>query len=196
MFLALFAFSLGFVVALPFLGDPLAPPGFHGRPLSLAAPDFQLVDLDGRPRGRADFAGGYTFLMFGYLNCDGLCQSQVLVLHQLRLALGAADARFVFVAMDPERDTPAHLREFFSAGYAGITVLTAPRLETVQEVARAFNAAYGRGPGDGAGNYAIDHPGFVYLIDPRGYIRVIYAGRGIRPDRVRDDLVLLQHQPT
>ena len=196
VFLPLFAFSLGFAFALPFMNDPWGGAGFYGRSVSLEAPDFRLTDLQGEPLGLADFAGRYTFLMFGYLGCDGLCQSQVLVLHQLRRALGPEAARFVFIAMDPERDTPEALERFFSGAYRGIRVLTAADMATVQEVARAYNAAFSRGPGDGEGGYTIDHPGYVYLIDPRGRIRLVFAGRAIRPEAVRADLLQLQRQAT
>jgi protein SCO1/2 len=192
----LFAFSLGFGFALPFLNDPWGEGEFYGRRVSLEAPDFRLTDLEGTPRGLADFKCRYTFLMFGYLGCDGLCQNQLLVLHQLRLALGPHTARFVFVAMDPERDTPETLRAFFAGGYQGITVLTGEDIRAVQEVALAYNAAFSRGPEDAAGNYTIDHPGFVYLLDPRGRVRLVYAGRAIRPEAVQGDLKRLQHHST
>ncbi|MEQ8496078.1 MAG: SCO family protein [Gammaproteobacteria bacterium] len=204
-FVCLFAFSVGYAFALPFLGTPFTGHDFYGRSIHLAAPEFTLEDLDGRAFGQADLTGTWTYLMFGYVDCDGLCQSQVLVLHQLRQALAGEATRFVFIAMDPVRDTPERLRQFLGGGADDTRVLRGATMGAVQAVARAWRAGFSRGPGtgvrDGTGTgtaigneYRIDHPGFVYLVDPGGVIRLVYAGRALRADRLRADLLSLKQQ--
>ena len=190
-FAGLFAFSVGYAFALPFMDAPFAGRDYYGRSLHRPAPDFLLEDLDGRPVGRADLAGHWTYLMFGYLDCDGLCQTQVLVLHQLRQALAGDGVRFVFIAMDHLRDSPERLRQFLGGRFDDTRILRGASMNAVQTVARAWNAAYSRGPGR---EYRIDHPGFVYLVDPAGDIRLVYAGRALRADRMRADLVALKQQ--
>jgi protein SCO1/2 len=74
---------------------------------------FSLVDQTGRPRTDADFRGKLMLVYFGFTSCPDVCPTD---LQEIGLAidrLGAAGEAVepVFIPVDPERDTPEHLRD-------------------------------------------------------------------------------------
>lgn len=161
------------VFALPFLGNPFSASDLHGRAMDRPVPDVSLRDTDGEPVTLSRWAGRPVYLMFGYLGCEDVCHSQAFTLEGIARRSGRDDLRFVYIAMDPDRDEPARVERYFDDRGARFTSLHAPDMATIQAVANRFNAPYSR---NGRGEYEIDHPGFIYLIDARQRIRALYSG--------------------
>ena len=75
---------------------------------------FKLVNHKGKTVTEADYSGQYLLVFFGYTYCPDVCPT---ALTDMRNALdilgGAADkVAPVFITVDPERDTPEHLKEY------------------------------------------------------------------------------------
>ena len=75
---------------------------------------FALIDQNGKRRTDADFRGKFMLVYFGFTYCPDVCPTD---LQQVGLAvdrLGAAgDAvQPIFITVDPERDTPEHLKDY------------------------------------------------------------------------------------
>ena len=82
-------------------------------------------------------------------------------------ALGADGDRIkvVFVSIDPDRDTPAHLKDYMSAFDQRIVALSgAP--ESIAAMARAYGAKYRKVPTPSG--YTFDHSSAVFLLDRHG----------------------------
>src|ERR1700730_3211528 len=82
----------------------------------LPKPRFVLTDTSGTPY---DFwektQGVITLLFFGYTNCPDQCPMHMMNIGSAlkRLPPGLADqVKLVFVTTDPERDTPAAIRQW------------------------------------------------------------------------------------
>ena len=161
------------VFALPFLGNPLSSSDLHGRALDRPVPDVALRDTAGAPVSLSRWEGHPVYLMFGYLGCEDVCHSQAFTLQGIAERSGRDDLRFVYIAMDPARDEPGQVAAYFDDRGERFTSLHAPDMAAIQAVANRFNAPYSR---DGRGEYEIDHPGFIYLIDARQRIRALYSG--------------------
>lgn len=161
------------VFVLPFLGNPFSASELHGRVMDQPVPDVSLRDADGRPTSLSRWEGHPVYLMFGYLGCEDVCHSQAFTLQGIAQRSGREDLRFVYIAMDPARDEPARVERYFDDRGARFTSLHAPDQATIQMVANRFNAPYSP---DGRGEYELDHPGFIYLIDARQRIRTLYSG--------------------
>ena len=92
------------------LGGGAAPPA--------AGPDLSLRRSDGRVFDLAQERGRVVLVFFGYTHCPDLCPLTLANFAGVRRRLGprAADVRFVFVTVDPGRDTPevamAYARQF------------------------------------------------------------------------------------
>lgn len=130
----------------------------------------QVVDLDAEHGRRS------VLLFFGYTHCPDVCPATLADWARARRALGRAanGVRFVFVSVDPARDTPAIARDYalqFDSSFTGLAP-TAAQLDSLQRTwgfAVALESA-GLKPGD----YGVTHPAGSFLIDRAGMIRVIY----------------------
>jgi protein SCO1/2 len=96
-----------------------------------------------------------------------VCPTDLLAISQALEALGpAGDAvQPIFISVDPERDTVAHLADYVAAFHPRLIGLTgAP--EDIRKVALSYKAYYAK---VGAGqDYVIDHTGVVYLMGRDG----------------------------
>lgn len=76
--------------------------------------------------------------------------------------------RTIFITVDPDRDTPAALRNFLASFDPRIIGLTGDPID-IDVAAHAFSAFYERKPPEGE-RYAVDHTMNVYLIDRYGLL--------------------------
>lgn len=129
---------------------------------------FALIDQNGERRTDADFRGKFMLVYFGFTYCPDVCPTD---LQQMGLAvdrLGAAgDAvQPIFITVDPERDTPEHLKHYvvnFHSRFIGLTG-DAP---AIHDAARAYRAYYAK-VDLGKSDYTVDHSSFIYLMGRDG----------------------------
>jgi protein SCO1 len=147
----------------PFRGVDITGSGF-GR-------DFSLVDFNGQPRALADFRGKVVMLYFGFVQCPDVCPTALARANEVMAQLGAQAARvqLLFVTVDPERDTPALLREYMGAFNPGFVALTGSA-EQIKAAADEFRVYYRKVPT--GSTYTMDHTALTYLFDTQGHIRV------------------------
>jgi protein SCO1/2 len=141
---------------------------------------FHLVDQEGRAFGAERFRGRWSFLFFGYTHCPDVCPMTMATLRQVRDRLAAEPdlrdgTQFVFVSVDPERDTPDQLRGYvahYGADFIGVTGNDAE----LQRLTRPLGALYAR-PAQGPGaQYAVDHTASIFLFEPGGGLHAIFSG--------------------
>lgn len=163
---------LAAAVALTLLQRPTAAP--PAPPEQPGEHDFVLQTADG-PLDTRSLRGKLALIYFGYTYCPDICPTSLTATAQALEALGPeelARVKVVFVSVDPERDTPARLKEyaaFFHPGMIGAT----GSAEEIAAVARRYGVLYLRqDPGSSAG-YAVDHSTWTYVLGPDGRL----AGR-------------------
>ncbi len=88
-----------------------------------------------------------------------------------------------------ERDTPELLARYVSAFDARFLALRGDA-EATARTAREFRVFSQKNPPDARGAYAVDHSAGLYLIDPKGKLRV-YLGPGKGAQALAHDLKLL-----
>ncbi|MEZ5703201.1 MAG: SCO family protein [Burkholderiaceae bacterium] len=136
------------------------------------ARDFSLTDFDGVQRTMADYRGKVVMLYFGFVQCPDVCPTALTRAAEVRRLLGAEAAsrvQLLFVTVDPERDTPALLREYMAAFDPSFVGLTGT-LEEIQAVADAFRVVFRKVPT--GSTYTMDHTALTYLFDTQGRVRV------------------------
>jgi protein SCO1/2 len=164
-----------------FTGNVLDPP--------MPAVDFTLTDQYGQLFGLSDQRGKVVVLFFGYTSCPDVCPTTLGVWNRVYNELGedAEQVRFVFVTVDPERDTLDRLRDhlaIFSADFVGLT-------GTAEELAAVYQA-YGvyaerEELADSELGYQITHTASAYVIDREGNWRLRHLF-GTPPEDVAHDL--------
>lgn len=164
-------------------------PELPERPLPAAAAlsggDFTLQAANG-PFSLHDLRGKVVLLYFGYTYCPDICPTSLAAtaegLKQLTPAEQAKVA-MVFISVDPERDTPARLKEyaeFFHPAMLGVTGTP----ENLAEIARRYGVFYARQPvATAGGDYVVDHSADTYVVDAAGKL-VGKIAHATPPDQV------------
>lgn len=136
--------------------------------------DFTLTQADGKIFRLRDHRDQIVLLFFGYTSCDDVCPLTLAKLAGARKLLGPDGNRvlIVFVTVDPDRDTPARLKEYMGLFGANSIGLTGTK-EQIDKVVHAYHASYQRVPTKSAMGYIINHTNIVYLIDRRGEVRYL-----------------------
>jgi len=148
----------------PSLADAAAVDAPYGTP-------FRLVSDEGQPVTRDDLLGKPTVLFFGFTFCPEVCPTTLgeLALHMKDLGPDADRLNYVFVSVDPERDSAAKLHEylgFFDPRIRGLTGTP----DEIAAVAKGYGIYYRRVPIEGGG-YTMDHTASMLLIGADGTFR-------------------------
>ena len=158
------------VLGLAFFWQPEMPE----RPLPMAAApaggDFTLQSAGG-PVALQDFRGKLVLVYFGYTYCPDICPTALAATAEgLKLLTPEELARVavVFISVDPERDTPARLKEyaeFFHPAIIGVTGTP----EELATIARRYGVFYARQSVETAGGgYVVDHTSDTYVVGVDG----------------------------
>ena len=133
--------------------------------------DFRLLDAEGRTVQLADFNGRCVMLFFGFTQCPDVCPTALARAADVMQRLGdqAARLQVIFVTVDPERDSPAVLREYPRAFHPSFIGLHAD-LATTEATAKAFKVFYRKVPT--GSSYTMDHTATSYVFDPTGRLRL------------------------
>lgn len=213
------ALAAGFLAGRWWPAAPAEPPALRSatalfgeeRPL----PEFTLTDHFGEAYTRRDLTGSWTLLFFGYTHCPDVCPiTLATVAAGVNAAVGAGfgsgagsgsgaraaildgsdglpPLRVAFVSVDPERDTPEHLRGYVSVFRDDFLGVTGPHDE-LQKLTRALGVVYARSPGREAGpDYLIDHSAALLLVNPAGELQAVFTPPH-DPDAIVGDLAAIR----
>ncbi|MCA9871058.1 MAG: SCO family protein, partial [Anaerolineae bacterium] len=121
--------------------------------------------------------GKVSLLFFGYTTCPDVCPTTLAEARTILNDLGddANDVEFLFVTVDPERDTPEKLAAYTDAFHPGIIGLTG----TPDQLASIYGefgvrAERVEAPESALG-YLMNHTSRMYLVDQDGNLRLSYG---------------------
>ena len=143
---------------------------------------FTLIDHTGKTRTEIDFRGKLLLVYFGFTYCPDICPTDLQAMTAGIEKLGPAgeSVQPLFITVDPERDTAAHLAQYVSLFHSRLIALTGSA-ELVRRAADAYRVHYTR-VGAGA-NYTIDHSAFIYLMGRDGAYLGFFPP-GTSPDQI------------
>ena len=132
---------------------------------------FTLTDQTGKQVTEADFRGKYMLIFFGYTYCPDVCPTSLTQISAAMDILGDKAKQVVptLVTVDPDRDTPAVLKDYVAHFHPSVVGLTGTP-EQIKQVAKAYRVYYAKVPSE-AGNkddYLMDHSAVIYLMGPDG----------------------------
>jgi len=170
------------------------PDSFRGTemPAGLKAADFQLVDQHRKPFQLSGQRGAVVLLFFGYTFCPDVCPLTLSHWKKVADLLGpvARDVRFVYITVDPERDTApqlaAHLN-VFDDDFIGLT----GKQEELDKVYKTFGVIYEKVQiAESSTGYLVNHTARTNLVDQEGNWRLTFA-YNTAPEIIAHDIKLL-----
>ncbi|KPF97489.1 copper-binding protein [Rhodopseudomonas sp. AAP120] len=163
--IAAFAGSLvvGLVVVLWLLGglNKVAAPSSIGGP-------FQLTDQNGQTVTEQSLKGKPTLIFFGFTHCPDVCPTSLFEISQVLQAMGKDADRInaYFISVDPERDTPAAMKDYLSSFDPHLKGLTGTR-DATDKIEKSYRV-YAKKVETKDGDYTMDHTALIYLMDKNG----------------------------
>lgn len=171
-------------------GAPFAWREVKGVP----APEFRLLDQEGRPLSLSDLRGRAVLVTFVFSSCSELCPLVTAKLASLQRELpGDSPLHFLTVTTDPEVDSPSVLKEYgrkFGADFRRWSFLTGP-MEALRGVWKDYGVNVAR-----LGLGRVDHNYVLALIDEKGVWQVAYHGETWGLAEVLRDLQALLPSPS
>lgn len=161
------AFFAGLIVFLGIFLYATGQIGGGAAPSAIGGP-FQLTDQDGNRITEQDFRGKPYLVFFGFTHCPDICPTTLFEVSEVMNALGEDADRVsaLFVSVDPERDTPAVIKDYLSSFDPHVRGATGTKKQ-LEQVAKGFRTFFKKHP-TGNGDYSMDHSAIVYLMDKDG----------------------------
>ena len=154
---------IGLAVTLWLLGGPQVVTA-----ASAIGGPFQLVDQSGQTVTEKNLQGKPTIVFFGFTHCPDVCPTALFEMSEILRVMGD-DAKRInafFVSVDPERDTPAIIKDYLSSFDPNLKGLTGSP-EAVAQIISGYRV-YAKKVPLKDGDYTMDHTALIYLMDRDG----------------------------
>jgi protein SCO1/2 len=159
------------------------------EPVRLAP--LRLSDHRGGIVTDAWFSGRWTFVVFGFTSCPDVCPATLAQLSVVKKVAAenhpdVPAPRYVFVTVDPARDTSARLAQYlgyFDPDFVGITG-DAAQIEALEKSLGAFHR---KESPSASGHYSVAHSGEIFLLDPAARLHARFIPP-VKPAAVADQL--------
>jgi protein SCO1/2 len=159
----------GFVVErhYTFRGSVIGP--------AVPAPQFSLPSSQGEEYSLVSRTGKFVLIFFGYTYCPDVCPTTLYEMKEIKARLKdkAENIEFVFITVDPERDTLEQLTRYlalFDGSFFGLTGTT----EQLEMVWKDYGVYREIQETDNSLGYLVDHTSRLYLINSQGELMMTY----------------------
>ncbi|MEX2161394.1 MAG: SCO family protein [Anaerolineales bacterium] len=169
---------------------------FNGSVIGTPAPqalDFELHRTDGSSFRLSEQRGKVVLIYLGYTNCPDFCPATLGKYQQIAADLGteAANVEFVFITVDPDRDTPEVIAAYmnrFDPDFIGLS-------GSLEELQRVWTF-YGSGTPiqqsvDSEIGYVVQHGVRVWVVDKQGLWRLTFPFEMTADEMTHDVRLLL-----
>ncbi|MEM8936385.1 MAG: SCO family protein [Pseudomonadota bacterium] len=139
--------------------------------------EFSLTDLQGNPVTQDDFGEKIRLIYFGFTMCPDVCPIDFGVMSGALNALGddAQAVAPIFITIDPQRDTPQRIADFFAFDERVIGLTGSD--EALADARDAFKVFAQIVPlPDSALNYTVDHTRFFFIVDEKAQPQLAVIG--------------------
>jgi protein SCO1 len=154
---------------------------FHATVIAdpLPAPVLRLADSRGGTFDLGTEKGRVVFIYFGYTHCPDVCPTTLADFARARRSLPEkqhSSMRFVFVSVDPGRDTPA-VTEKYAWQYDSTFVGLAPTASQLDSIKAAWGFVVERDSMAGMKHdeYGVTHPAGVFMVGRDGRVRMVFS---------------------
>ncbi len=144
-------------------------PSAIGPAVAAVGGPFHLEDQNGKPVSDEDMKGRPFLVFFGFTHCPDICPTTLFEMSEVIRQLGKDADRIgaLFITVDPERDTPAALKDYLASFDPHLRGLTGDPA-AVNAAIKAYRVYAKKIPLEG-NDYTMDHTAVVYLMDKDGH---------------------------
>lgn len=139
------------------------------EPAAAIGGPFTLTDGAGHVVTDREFRGRWMLVYFGYTRCPDACPTSLSDMANAYDMLDPAARKkiaMLFVTVDPERDTPAAMKDYVASFDAPILGLSGTP-EQIRAAELAYKVYAQKHP-EKNGEYSMDHSSIIYVMDPAG----------------------------
>ena len=163
-------------------------------PESRVLADFSLVDQQSQAFTLTGLQDHWSLIFFGFTHCPDVCPTALYEMQQVRKTISkeVSDKRpqpqFVFVSVDPERDSPEKLRQYlshFDPDFIGLTGEHDQLLPLTRQMGIAYRVQEHEA---GDLSYGVDHSAGILLINPEGRLHGVFPAPH-QSAKISDDLL-------
>ena len=136
----------------------------------VSVPSLTLRDQDDKAFSTAKLQGSWNLMFFGFTNCPDICPTTLTTMNQAAKRLTDKKIRYLFVSLDPQRDTPEKLKEYvtyFNADFIGLSGNKAD----IDQLSEKLGVIYDYEGDVNSGKYNVNHYAAILVIDPKGRVR-------------------------
>jgi protein SCO1/2 len=159
----------GFVIERPytFRGSVIDP--------AVPAPEFSLLSSQGGEYRLDSKTGKFVLIFFGYTYCPDVCPTTLYEMKEIKARLNdkAENLEFVFITVDPDRDTQEQLTRYltsFDGSFFGLTGTT----QQLEKVWKDYGVYREIQETENSLGYLVDHTSRLYLINSQGELMMTY----------------------
>jgi protein SCO1/2 len=169
---------------------------FNGTeiPPNLPTTDFRLTDQYGQAFSLSGIKGQVAVVFFGFTYCPDICPTTLSKWAQVEKALGeeAKDVKFVYITVDPQRDSPEIMAEHlktYSPDFVGLTGDST----ALQNVYDSYGIIREKVQvSESATGYLINHTARFYVFDKTGRWRLTIRNDATVEELTHDIKLLLK----
>ncbi len=147
--------------------------------------DFALIDHNGAAVTQDNYANKYKLIYFGFTYCPAICPTELQKISKVLKTLNSKVADQIqplFITIDPQRDTPAIMRDYVDLFHPRLIGLSgsSTQIKTTLKNYRIFASKVPLPGSDDPDDYTMDHSSFIYLMSPGNQLISMY--------RIEDDV--------
>lgn len=157
----------------------------------IPAPPISGTNLDNTPFELSQLDGQVKVVFFGYTFCPDVCPltlANMKGVSELLKENERAQTDFVFISVDPDRDTPERLAAYvgaFNPDFYGIHIPESELTQVKQDYGVYAEKNFLESS-QSAADYLVDHTAFVYVIDKENNLREIFPHDAPKADIAAD----------
>jgi len=181
-----------------FVSNHTALSGIRGgtliaQPRSLVP--FNLRDDRGQIFNLDSLRGHWTFIAIGYTHCPDICPTTLANFARIKRLVDEAGSNprldFVFVSVDPERDTETRLGQYIRYFHPGLLGVTGSLAE-LQGFTKQLGLVFARVENQtmASADYLLDHSATILLIDPLARLAAVF-GAPQNPELMAEDFIAI-----
>ena len=134
--------------------------------------EFVLMDQNSGIFDLSHLKGKWSFLFFGFTHCPDICPSTLVSLSKLRAQItkginGTKNVQFIFISVDPKRDTAMTIKQYTGYFDPSIIGVTGTDL-ALRNLTQQLDAQFEVGPMIDKNSYQVYHTSAIFLINPQG----------------------------